>query len=248
MNLTENPNVGELRFVVEPFQEDSTGRLSWFFLGNHILRSANYHAAGHGFGFEQTKGESHTWVLSRLVIEMNEMPRTGDAYIIKTWVNRIYRQFTDRLFTIEGPDGKVYGNAHSIWALIDVNTRQATDLESLPNGGFHDVLVDIPSAVAPLRRVRMAADTPMMTVPSLYSDLDINGHVNSIRYIQHVLNVFTPERLAAQPVRRVEVAYCIETYYGESLSLYVQENDADDFSVDIKKNDNETVVKARVVF
>ncbi len=245
--MSSNSNIGEFHFVVEPFQDDASGRLAWFFLGNHLLRCANRHAAGHGFGFEQTKGVAHTWVLSRLTIEMQEMPRTGEAYVIKTWVNRIYRQFTDRLFSIETPEGKVLGSVHSIWALIDVETRVPADLEALPNDGFRAALVDVPSPIVPLRRVRMAEEKPAFTVPSLYSDLDINGHVNSIRYIQHVLNVFPAEVHKARAVKRIEVAYCLETYFGEDLTLYVQQNDANDYSVDIKKNGDTVVVKTRVV-
>ncbi len=240
--------VGSFQFTVEPFQDDASGRLSWFFLGNHILRVANWHAVSHGFGYEHTQSQSHTWVLSRLVVEMDEMPRTGETYVIKTWVSRVYRQFTDRMFSIESPDGKVYGSVSSIWALIDVNTRQPADLEKLPNGGFAYAIVDTPSTIAPLRRVRMTSEEVALTVPTLFSDLDINGHLNSIRYIQHALNVFPPERHAKQAVRRMEIAYCLETLYGEDLALYVQENDANDYSIDMKKNGDTVVAKVRVTF
>ena len=101
--LKGDPRGGIFPFVVEPFSEDYTGRLSWHFLGNHLLRCASLHAGQHGFGYDDMQKSRHAWVLSRLVIEMEEMPTTGEHYVIETWVNRIYRQFTDRLFAITNP-------------------------------------------------------------------------------------------------------------------------------------------------
>ena len=42
--LKGDPRGGIFPFVVEPFSEDYTGRLSWHFLGNHLLRCASLRA------------------------------------------------------------------------------------------------------------------------------------------------------------------------------------------------------------
>lgn len=214
------PEKGHYDFSVEPFSEDFSGRLSWRFLGNHLLRCASLHAGSHGFGYKEMQTMRHAWVLSRLVVELEEMPRTGEQYAIETWVSRVYRQFTDRLFEIKAPNGQSYGHAFSIWALIDTENRQPTDLSLLPAGDF-TTIVNSERGI-PIKgpgRIRIKSTTPVRTLPTFYSDLDINGHVNSIRYIEMVLDLFPKSMFETCEPRRIEMAYCAETYCGETLYL-----------------------------
>ncbi|MDY5087056.1 MAG: thioesterase, partial [Alloprevotella sp.] len=151
--LVEDPRIGRFPFVVEPFSEDCAGRLSWRFLGNHLLRCASLHAGAHGFGFDDMIGKRLVWVLSRLVVEMPNMPTTGQHYDIHTWVARIYRQFTDRHFAITAPDGTPYGHAFSTWALINLDSREPVDLTDSRMAGLSDVCTERPLPIAPPGRL-----------------------------------------------------------------------------------------------
>ena len=53
-----------------------------------------------------------------------------------------------------------------------------------------------------------------------YSDIDLNGHVNSIKYIEHILDLFPMEMFREKRIRRFEMAYVAESYYGDTLSFY----------------------------
>lgn len=238
------------RHSVEPFSEDCLGNLSWGNLGNLILRTATLHATEHGFGYRQMIQVHHAWVLSRLVIEMPVLPRTGEDFDITTWVDRLYRQFTDRHFTLTRPDGTVLGCATSIWALIDTETRQPADLTRLPDGGFTAALVpDRPAPCAPMGRVRLRNPQPAGTHRAAYTDLDINGHVNSIRYLELLLNTYGAAQLREHPVRRVELAYCLESYEGDELQIVTDTDPADERRrlFEIRKSPGgDTVVKAAI--
>ena len=153
-------HIGRYPFTVEPFSEDYKGRLSWGFLGNHLLRCASLHAGSHGFGYDEMQETRHVWVLSRLVVELEEMPRTGDKYTVETWVSAIYRQFTDRLFAITGESGRVFGYGHSVWALIDMDSRQPMELEALPDGGFSSAVTDRKIPIKGPGRIRVKTTIP----------------------------------------------------------------------------------------
>lgn len=84
-------------YNVEPFTEDICGNLAWGNLGNLILRCASLHAGEHGFGYPQMIKLHHAWVLSRLVIEMESLPKTGEDFGIETWVDRLYRVYRPAL-------------------------------------------------------------------------------------------------------------------------------------------------------
>ena len=74
-------------------------------------------------------------------------------------------------------------------AVIDTETRLPADLTQLPEGSFADILMpgNTPP-IAPMARMRMKEPQLVATHKAAYCDLDINGHVNSIRYIELMLN------------------------------------------------------------
>ena len=239
---------GHYDFKVEPFEEDIMGALSWGNLGKLLLRAASFHAGAYGFGFDDVNTKSHAWVLSRLVIDVERMPRTGEAYSIESWVTRVYRQFTDRHFDILTPTGERLGQATSIWALIDMQSRQPADLSHLSTGAMSDVMLpEREISIAGPSRMRLSKEAPLIaTHKAAYSDLDINGHVNSIRYIELLLNTFGLETLRTTPPRRIEVAYCLESYCGEQLDIYAEQQSEGTYAFEIRRG-ADCIVKSLIL-
>ena len=60
-------------------------------LGRTLLNAAEIHAKARGFGMYNVNSENSTWVLSRLCIEINEMPKVWDSVDINTWIDNIFR-------------------------------------------------------------------------------------------------------------------------------------------------------------
>ena len=81
-----------------------------------------------------------------------------------------------------------------------------------------------------------------------YSDIDLNGHVNSVKYIEHILDLFPMEWFRQKTVKRFEVAYVAESYYGDTLSFYRQQISENEFDIEVKKNGQEVVVRSKVIF
>ena len=66
--------VGCYPFMAEPFHCDFNGRLFMGHLGNHMLNAADFHSSARGFGMKYLMSIQCSWVLSRLAIEMKEVP------------------------------------------------------------------------------------------------------------------------------------------------------------------------------
>lgn len=60
-----------------------------------------------------------------------------------------------------------------------------------------------------------------------YSDLDINGHFNSVKYIEHLLDLFDIDRFRTREIGRLEVAYLSEGKQGMPLTLHKAESGPD---------------------
>lgn len=246
--MSDNNKVGTYRFVAEPFHVDFNGRLTMGVLGNHLLNCAGFHATDRGFGIATLNEENYTWVLSRLAIELDEMPYQYEDFTVETWVENVYRLFTDRNFAIVNKEGKKIGYARSVWAMINLNTRKPADLLALHGGSIVDYVTDAPCPIEKPSRIKVTTQEPSATLTAKYSDIDINGHVNSIRYIEHILDLFPIELYKTKQIRRFEMAYVAESYYGDELSFYQEKAEGDEYHVEVKKNGSEVVCRAKVKF
>ena len=236
---------------VEPFHVDFTGHIFMGVLGNHLLNAAGNHSQRRGWGIGALNESSHTWVLSRLSIEMTELPCQYEHIEIKTWVESVIKLFTNRNFAIQRPDGTPLGYARSTWAMIDMTTRKPCDLLSLYDGDILRYVVDEADNVCPIAghgRFRFRNAEKVRSIHTYYSDVDINGHINSIKYIEHILDLFSRERFEQQSLRRLEIAYKAEAYMGDTLCFYQQPVSEDEMDIEVRKNDNETVCQAKICF
>lgn len=247
--------VGTYSFVAEPFHVDFTGKLFMGALGNRLLDCAGLHAAERGFGIAVLNESNYTWVLSRLAVEMEDMPGRGEEFSVDTWVENVYRPFTDRDFAIYGKNGKVYGYARSVWAMINMDTRKPADLLSLYGGDIVNYIESEKSCpIEKPGRIRVSSRMPVRSIDVCYSDIDINGHVNSVKYIEHVMDLFPQEWHAGHTVRRFEMAYVAESRSGDTLSFFREENEDGSCDIEVRKGvggenpEGEVVCRSKLEF
>lgn len=256
--------LGSYEFLAEPFHCDFKGQLLLGHLGNHMLNAADFHSTDRGFGMKYLMTINRAWVLSRLAIEMEEMPEQYDRFVVATWVENAMRYFTQRNFRVSTPEGRVLGYGRSVWAMIDTESRQPTDILSVNDGSINQWIDK--ETVCPVDkggRVKMSDDAEFVhTIDTYYNDVDINGHINSVKYIEHVLDLWSLDWYRCHAIKRFEIAYVAEAHAGDRLSFYretvptpavepVDSMSADGehtFCVRITKDDSTECCRAKVVF
>ena len=122
------------------------------------------------------------------------------------------------------------------------------DLLTLHGGSITDYICDKECPIEKPGRIKVSTDCPVYEYQTKYSDIDINGHVNSIKYIEHILDLFPLEQFREKAVRRFEMAYVAESYYGDRLSFYREQKSENEYDIEVKKNDTEVVVRSKVEF
>ena len=249
--------IGHYDFMAEPFHCDFSGRLFMGHLGNHLLNAADFHSTDRGFGMKYLLSIKRSWVLSRMAIEMTEMPPMYTRFSVDTWVESAMRYFTSRNFAVIGqptaPDGapaKIYGYGRSIWAMIDTETRQPTDIYDIDNGAIdHWIVKDKDCPIQKGGRVRMSDQAELIgTLQTHYNDVDINGHINSVKYIEHVLDLWPLEWYREHSVKRFEIAYVAEAHGGDELSFYREQTGPDEYSVRTLRTDGTECCRSCVSF
>jgi len=242
--------VATFKFTCEPFHSDFLGHLTLSVLGNHLLNCAGQHATERGFGMARINEEKHTWVLSRMAIEFDELPNQYDSFEIDTWIESVYRLFTNRNFSLRDKDGRTIGFARTVWAMIGLKSRKPIDLMNLYDGVISSYnYPDNPCPIDKPGRIKVTTHEPSGSFVAHYSDIDINGHVNSIRYIEHVMDLFSLDHLRSHRLHRFEIAYVSESYFGDKLNLFMNKEEDLTYSVEVRQAVTEIpVCRCKLIF
>ena len=198
------------------YQEvDGKKRLRLFNLENYLLEVGGTVADELGFGIQVLHPRGVTWILTRLSVEMYEMPTHCEKIRIETWIEGNAHMLSTRDFRIYSGD-KLIGQCKSVWAVLDLQKREIVNIFDDPIfvGCVDGEVIDMP-------RVRMTTiPEPTGCVPHkvVYSDIDYNGHCNSCRYLQAMTDAYLPDYYGKKV--RLDINYSKEAMLGETLQTY----------------------------
>lgn len=212
-------------YRVEPQDVDFTLRVTISALGAAILNTAGIDAHGKGFGVDALNADNHSWVLSRMALEFDRLPTQYTEYTIATWISDYGRVLSTRNFTLTDASGSEFGRAVTQWAMIDLKNRTALDL-SWVGREHEDAVVDVPPPTEKPRKIR--AVNPMRTVQHevVYSDIDFNRHVNTMRYIEMMTDMLPLDLLTREAPVRLDIHFLKECLYGQTLSVGCEARDS----------------------
>ena len=232
-------------FTIQPQFVDFQYKVTLASLGDILLTTAGYNADDNGFGLRRLHEMESAWVLTRMAIEMNCFPEQYETIHVETWIEEVGRVSTTRNFCIRDVQNKIIGNACTIWVMFDMKTRRAKDLMTLD--GIHEFAAGDVGLIEKPTKLNAVDGQEYDGFKVKYSDIDINGHVNSIRYIQWISDCFALDVYKKNQIKRFEINYMNEMLFDDFVEIVGQETENGDFRFEIGK-DNKISCRARVLF
>ncbi len=223
------------------YQEvDDNKKLRLFNLENYLLEVAGTVADQLGFGIAQLHPKGLTWILTRLSLEMYELPTHCEKVRFETWIESNAHMLSTRNFRIYSGD-KLIGQCKSVWAVLDLQKREIVNIFEDPI--FAD---SVDGDVIEMARVRMTTlpePTGCMPHKIVYSDIDYNGHCNSCRYLQAMMDAYLPDYYGKKI--RLDINYSKEVMLGDELQTYYLVS-ADGVQYQQKNQNGETSCSAKI--
>jgi medium-chain acyl-[acyl-carrier-protein] hydrolase len=232
-------------FQIQPQDVDFQFRITMAAFANILLTTAGYNADDNGFGLRRLHEMDCAWVLSRLAIEIKRFPEQYEKISVETWVEEVARANTTRNFCIRDEKDEIIANACSVWVFFDMNTRRAKDLQTLDGirefaNGEHGLIEK------PIKLGAVEGDE-YDGFKVKYSDIDINGHVSSTRYVQWISDCFSLNCYRKCAASRFEINYMNEMLFDDFVEIVGHELEDRDFRFEVRKDDK-VACRARVVF
>lgn len=191
---------------------------------NQILATADYHSTERDFGTEQLAEIGKTWVLSRFAIEIEDLPPRHAKYDIETYIESAQSFFSNRNFVVKYKNGKNVAVSKSTWSMLDIESRKPQNVLDVNDGLMKEYIVDDKKKALKCKKPdRVNIDENLVlfrTIETYYNDIDFNGHINSCRYIEHILDLFSMDWHKKNIVKRLDVVFVSEAHCGDKLKFY----------------------------
>jgi acyl-ACP thioesterase len=212
-----------------------------------FLEAAWSHAEHLGVGFRQLLAKQQFWVLSRMMIELEQYPRWGEEVVLVTWPRGVVSIFARRDFEVLSIGGRRLVGGSSAWLVLDSYTRRPQRIQpitgSIRSYPQRTAVKRDPEKLAAVEKGALA-----ITTSARYSDIDVNSHVNSARYIGWILDSYPLGHHRAHSVKSIEVNYLGETVAGDEIRVFTAESTAGEFYHSIQKTGGHEVCRARLVW
>ena len=122
------------------------------------------------------------------------------------------------ILTLSDAAGNEFGRAVTQWAMIDLQSRSAIDLSWV--GDAHaDAIVDAAPPTDKPRKIRAVSPTATAEHRVVYSDIDFNRHVNTMRYIEMMLDMLPVDMLTQEAPVRLDIHFLKECRFGQTLTV-----------------------------
>ena len=211
---------GRYSFKVRSYECGPDGRATLPTICNLLQETASLHAASFGFGKGDfaAAGENISWVLTRMVVKMNRYPIWEDELTVETFPRGGRKIVAWRDFEIHDAKGQTLGVASSEWMIIDLATRK---IHAIPEKVFaaNDPKNTPVLGLEPFAKFRFPeiADSEVRdvrTFTAMKSQIDLNGHVNNVHYINWML-----EPCESRCPAEMEVVFRSETFAGDEVRV-----------------------------
>ncbi len=218
MNNTEKRALWQEELRVKSYEADSTGVLKPHALFSYFTEVAGNHASHLGFGYRELQKAGYFWVLSRIMVQADRMPRWDETVILETWPKGVEKLFALRDFRMMDRGGETLVRATSAWLLLDTGRSRPHRIDVLPAGipiraGVH-AIPSLPEKLKPLEPLARCSEHRVTP-----SDLDVNNHVNNAEYVRWIADCAGGGPSAA--LSSLQVNYLDEALLDDTVELYL---------------------------
>lgn len=209
---------------VHSYQADADHKIYTTTLLHFMQESAWQHAEQIGVGYKALEETGQYWVLSRMYVQLYQLPLWGHTVTVETWPRGVEGLFAMREFRMLSTSGTLLAAGSSAWLILDAHTHRPSRsalacFDGLPLCTEKAVQYQPRKIDLPENRENAGS------VEVHLSDIDVLRHVNNVRYLNWALDR-TPELLQGKSLTSVELNFLSESHVGDILQIAGQTSDA----------------------
>lgn len=206
--------------TIEINEVDDMGEYFFHHLLNRFAQIATVNAVKLGV-WNQELMTRYGWVVAKQYLHLDEPIRYHDEIEISTAISKGTFVSFPRYYYIK-KNQKIIGTCSSVWTLLDIQKRRMVSPQKI-GIVFPEVskepLLDLPPMIQKDLEMKYILERRV-----LYSDVDINQHMNNTRYIQWALDLIDFDKHHQCFISDINIQYCKEIRPLELVKLFMGED------------------------
>ncbi len=184
---------------------------------------AGYHSSFLGCGLTDFAKKGYCWVLVGVRFQKLKNFEMYSKVKVKTWPLKPSFVKFRREYLIYDENDNLLCKGDSMWTIIDMKSRKIVSLSDVYNG-----LTDYreeKSLTDRFTKINLPAEDKFKLCGKrevTRSDLDMNGHVNNIRYANYVVDAVSED---VDSYKNFSIDYNKELLFGQAISIYRADED-----------------------
>lgn len=214
MEVAREFKIWQETFKIRQFEVNTDGFALLSTLANAMQESAGAHADSLGWSMQALLDQNMGWILNRFTLDIKRYPKAGEMVHIETWPSGADRLFAYRDFELFDDNKELVLTARTAWLILDIARRRP--IPTPPD------VVEIGAQSQRSARIEVDGKLPRpdgnpvssLRFPVRRADLDINQHVNNVRYMEWVLETLYEGSEAPKP-SYFDIQFKAEGLYGD---------------------------------
>lgn len=214
MTTTTNLTL-ERAYEIRSYEPRPDGSINIATVCNHLQDMASRHADTMGFGLHDLQQSGHFWLLARLHVMLDRLPCYGKKVHVSTWPSGNERLVALRDFLIREGD-TIIGHATTSWVTMNVKTHRPDRPDTILDKRFipdREHALTFPSKA--IQRLKDGEHTAPLTARR--ADIDINGHVNNVRYVEYALEAVPQAWAEERHCLGLDIQFRHESFAGDNI-------------------------------
>lgn len=202
-------------------------------LCNLFQLSAGAHAEMGGISYLDMQTKDQAWVMSRMRVEIDALPKWGDTVTVKTWIVDLQGSRSVRALEMYLGEKRLV-TALTFWAVLNTKLRKSEPL-ALPHEHFEKYPNEVPTE-HPFKKIELSRPAVLAAHRKVVlSDLDIVFHANNVKYLEWCLDAIDYKPLLKQQLKSFDMNYLRELMPGDEVEIFMGKEDSQTYFTVQKK-------------
>jgi acyl-CoA thioesterase FadM len=212
-----------IEYEVRGFDCGYGGPLRPLPMANFLQEAAAGHAYALGFGIDDMRAKGQTWMLAKIDLRVDRLPRESEAVRARTWPSGLDRLLALRDILLETDEGESLVRAVYAYLVVDIEARRPLRperaqpaLAELDVSGLGHCIADRSFGAGQIdvaQRVVSFAETASAR------HLDDNGHVNNAHIVDWLVDAVPRAARGSGELAGLRIDFLREALEGDLLEL-----------------------------
>jgi len=199
------------------------GYLKYTDLCNLLQLTAAAHSEIGGISFSDMQEFDQAWVLSRMRVEITELPKWKDIVTVKTWINSLENSRSVRALEMYVNGIKIVGS-ETFWAVFNTEKRRPEAL-ALPFEHY-ELYPQNKATKQGFSKIKLGIEQEIVLEKTVFlSDLDIVNHVNNVKYLEWCLDFVDSALILNQKIKSFEMNFLKELSLKDEVIIHESLNE-----------------------